>query len=172
MPNIVVLEQSSNRNRRRQSFLAAVAALKRVYPLAGTFADLRPPQRSQLACRFRKTCSRADRAGAGAAEICRALADPAGWERTVELLSLVDERATLKLVEPGAGIGYYDAAATPEIYTFEARGPPRRKRRRPTAESGASVPIVAIGNRPWPDGPRLTPLNSGGQPSRPREVLQ
>jgi hypothetical protein len=52
----------------------------------------------------------------------------------------------------------------------EARGPPRRKRRRPTAQSGASVPIVAIGNRPWPDGPRLTPVNSGSQPSPPREA--
>jgi hypothetical protein len=66
-----------SKNRNRQAFLVAAVALKHVY-VTRAGSELIPRQARQLACRFRKTCAKAERIGIGAAEICDYLDDPAG----------------------------------------------------------------------------------------------
>jgi hypothetical protein len=98
-----VQHPSPSRNsarRKGQAFAAACAALKHVYhpALAIGLDKLTPRRRWQLACRFRKACTKADWADADGADICRAvvgrtnLLDPLVCG-AIETFCAIDERA-------------------------------------------------------------------------------
>jgi hypothetical protein len=86
-------------NRKRRDFLATVAAFAHAYcrALARGLDKLTPGQRWQLACRLRKTWSKADRADADAAEICQHVVGTNNfWAciEHIETMCSIDERAT------------------------------------------------------------------------------
>src|SRR4051794_18811236 len=73
MSNLIHYQQN---RKQRQDFLAKLAALKHIYPAAGSIEELvekRPRLAWQIKCRFRKACTASDRAGCDAAEVCEHL---------------------------------------------------------------------------------------------------
>ena len=151
MPNLTPLRGKNKASRRQAAFAAALAGLKKIYPLRGTSDELlrkRPGRGWQLRRRLHKACSSADHVGAGAWDVLSYLDDPAGWQRATEMLCAVDDRATPpdytnSLVIDFAAILDRRRLIRESRTFFATTGPPRG----PKNADGASCNRGAVGGR-------------------------